>query len=286
MRYATFPPFGGDEREVVLLARSLERQGAVLLIMEAEQARLGAATRRAVDLLGAQVIGFRLPDAALDFPYAQKVFAAAEAESSCRDDLLVWMDPDTLVLQPPQALALPPGRRVGCCPVQLINISAAAGSPPDRFWQAVFTGCGTSEERVFPVTTTVDKLEVWAHFNAGLLVVKPLDGLLGGWRDDFERLFRAEVFQPFYRENQLYRIFIHQAVLVGSLLARLGRDEFHLLPTNYNVPIFLRPRFPGIETDPVTCRYDELAYFDQPGWVEAESRIAAKIQELIGDDLP
>jgi hypothetical protein len=289
MIFTCMPAFGGDECEALLLVNSLRQWGgrfcrATCLILEPEQSPLSAAARHVLTGLAANIILFRLPDAALDFPYAPKVFAAAEAEAYAGNEPLVWMDSDTLVLGQPDEFVLPPGKSIGCCPVQLKNISSPMNDPPDAFWQAIYTACDVSPERIFPVTSTVDRLEIRAQFNAGLLVVQPKAGLLHVWRDNFEMLFCADEFKPFYAENRLYQIFIHQAILSATLLACRSIDRFQLFSPRYNVPIFLRRGLPDLIPGPTTCRYDELSFFQNPTWssgeAETDSKIAAVLETI------
>jgi len=286
MIFACMPAYGGDEREVLLWAHSIRRWGgdfarSGLLILEPEPRPLPQDTRHRLLDLGAAILPFSLPETARNFPYAQKVFAAAQAEAHTGDDLLAWMDADSLVLNPPEEFRLPPGKAIACCPVQLKNISAPANEPPTPFWQAIYAGCATPPERIFPVTTTVDGLSIHAHFNAGLLLVCPRTGLLRLWEQNFVRLFQEAQFQPYYAESPLYRIFIHQAILSATLLACLPGDGFHLLSKRYNVPIFLRQRFPLDVPDPVTCRYDEFSFFQSLNWSAGESEADAKICQLL-----
>lgn len=290
MIFACMPAYGGDERETVLWAQSIRRWGGALarsplLVLEPEPGSLSPDTRSTLTGLAVTILPFHLPGAAVSFPYAQKVFAAAQAEAHtaawAEDDLLVWMDSDTLVLNKPDEFLLLPGKTVACCPVQLKNISSLAGSPASGFWQAVYAACATPPERVFPVTTTVDRLAIQAHFNAGLLVVRPQAGLLQRWAQNFDRIFQLEQFQPYYAESPLYRIFIHQAVLAATLLACLPANEFQLLSERYNVPVFLRQRFPIHVPDMVTCRYDEFSFFQNPDWTTGESETDAKVRLLL-----
>lgn len=295
MIFACMSAYDGDEQETVLWAQSIRRWGgalahAPLLVLEPEPGSLSPDIRGTLVGLAVTIVPFHLPEAAVNFPYAQKVFAAAQAEAHAAaahaaaraaDDVLVWMDSDTLVLNQPDEFRLPPGKTIACCPVQLKNISAPASGPASDFWQAVYAACATPPELIFPVTTTVDHLAVQAHFNAGLLVVRPRAGLLQSWAQNFARIFQMEQFQPYYVESPLYRIFIHQAVLAATLLTCLPADEFQLLSARYNVPIFLHQRFPIHVPDMVTCRYDEFSFFQNPDWTTGESECDAKVRGLL-----
>lgn len=275
MIFAFMPAYGGDERESVLLAQSIRAFGGCfsrspIWILVPEQTPLSETTLRSLDALTASVFPFTLPEPALVFPYAPKVFAAAQAESRAQGltDLLVWMDSDTLLLREPGEFILPTGKSFGGCPVQLKNISSLAAQPVDDFWQAIYAACLTPPEQIFLLTTTVDRVEVRAHFNAGLLVVRPEAGLLNAWKSNFACLFADEALEPFYRRNFLYHVFIHQAVLSATLLSRLEPDKIQLFPPTYNFAAFLRKRFEIQCKNPVTYRYDEFSFFGQPGWRE------------------
>lgn len=288
MIFACMPAYGGDERETILWAASIRRHcgdsSSTILILEPETSPLSETTCRALEQIArVTILPFKLPEDTRNFPYAQKVFAAAQAEAYAADDLLVWMDSDTLLLASPDEFLLPPGKTIGCCPVQLKNISSLASEPVDAFWQAIYTGCATPPERIFPVAATVDKTSIRAHFNAGLLVVRPQAGLLRAWKQNFERLYQAEQFQPFYAQKPLYRIFTHQAILSATLLACLPESEIHLFSPRYNVPIFLRNRFLITIPHPITCRYDEYAFFQDPAWSSGEAETDAEIRTLLDE---
>ena len=109
------------------------------------------------------------------------------------------------------------------------------------------------------------------HFNAGLLAIRPEFGLLLAWREVFARQCRRAAFEPFHQRDFRYRLFVHQAILTGTLLARLARDAIELLPVSYNYPLHLHAHFPPDRAasrlnDLITCRYDSWSFFQQPGW--------------------
>jgi len=111
--------------------------------------------------------------------------------------------------------------------------------------------------------TIVDEQQVRAYVNAGILVVRPERGLLRGWQANFERLHRLPEFEVFYRQSELYRIFMHQAVLAGSLLSSLGQEAIQQLPFEVNYPLHLHSRVakehqPSSLSQLITCRYEEF----------------------------
>ena len=114
--------------------------------------------------------------------------------------------------------------------------------------------------------TIVDEQLVRAYFNAGLLVVRPERGLLRTWQADFDNLYHLPEFEAFYQQDELYEIFMHQAVLAGSILSSLKPVEFQQLPFEMNYPLHLHTRVtasrrPISLNQLITCRYEDYAEF-------------------------
>lgn len=271
------PNRGRAAGEAALLVESLQEFGGrykrthVLGMVPAGEDYLSAETQAGLEDRGVRLIPFEVDEQALKFPLGAKVFAAAAAEGEVvgKADVLVWMDPDTLILQEPAALALENDKRLGYRPVHHRLIGSRWEAPLDDFWALVYKHCGVPEARPFPMTTHLGDDEIRPYFNAGILVVRPEDGLLTGWREDFSRLFQQEAFAAFYEQDPLYAVFMHQAVLGGVLLNRLDPDAMNLLPETFNYPLHLHHEVPAERrperlNDLVTCRYDALP--EDPDW--------------------
>jgi hypothetical protein len=268
---------GRPAREALLLARSLRAFGGAeascplwVLVLDGAE-RLAGPERRALLEAGVRLAGFELPDEAAGFPFAAKVHAAAAAEALAGSEVewLAWLDADALVLGDLGPLRPGPAHTLGCRPVDHTLIGSLWDEPPDPFWTAIYAACGVPEDRLFPMTASVDGRRLRPYFNAGLLVVRPARGLLQAWPDAFARLFRQAEFAPFYTQDALYRLFFHQAVLAGVILARLDSQAIALLPREVNYPLHMHAQTPPAQRAPtlsdlVTARYDTL--FDDPGW--------------------
>jgi len=271
--FAFMQAYGGDERESLLLARSLRTFGGELanyplwMMVPQTLAHLGETTLQALSGLDVQLHRFEVPEEALKFPFGGKVYAAAAAESlaSNEADILVWMDSDTVFAGEPAGLVLKENVDLGYRPVMLRNVSSLYDEPLNVFWSFIFERCDTPANNLFPMLTTVDGVRVRPHFNAGILSVRPQAGLLQTWRNNFECLYFQPELAPFYQENILYRIFVHQAILAGTLLAKLKKDEMQDLGARFNYPVFLEGAS-ELARDVVTLRYDEFKFFQQPGW--------------------
>jgi hypothetical protein len=277
--FATLPAAGAPDLEPLLLARSLRAFGGLLadsplwVLIPNGQPGLSPASRQELEGLGARLLDFELPDEAVRFPFAANVYAAAAAEKEAGGQAgqLAWLDSDTLILGDPSPLLLGNGRRLSCCPVHISNIGAPWNQATDDFWLQVYGDCGVAPERVFPVNSVVEERPLAAYFNAGLLCVHPAEGLLGAWKENFERLYRTPAFEDFYWMLKRYKTFVYQAILAGTVLAALHPDDFQLLSGQFNFPLLLVERMaperrPARLNDLLTCRYDQLAELRKPAW--------------------
>jgi hypothetical protein len=225
------------------------------------------------DRLRVRTIAFEIDSGWRTIPFAGKVAASAEAERRAteRGRLLVWLDPDTIFFQEPGSLLLQAGKALGCRPVDHKLIGSAVNQPPDAFWQDVYQVCGVPQTRLFTMTTSADAIRIRPYINAGCLVVRPEIGLLQAWRRRFSQALASGLFEPYFQQNILYRIFLHQAILTGAVLSILREDQIQLLPHLVNYPMHMHDRYPADRrparmNDLISGRYD--TFFDEPGWAD------------------
>jgi hypothetical protein len=291
-----------SEKEILRLARSIRTFGGefcfnpIWLLSRRTSEELSTSTQYEINSLGARLVPFEVNRPIQDFPFGSYVTAAGIAESLAQGQasFLTMMASDTLVLQPPYDFLLPVGKSLGACPVHLKLLGSGSLEPLDDFWQLIYNGCKVDMQQVFEMQTVVDEQSVRAYLNAGLLVVRPERGLLRTWQSNFESLYQQPEFESFYQLNDLYPIFMHQAVLAGSLLASIKPDEFLELPFEVNYPLHLHSQVrqnkrPGDLTDLVTCRYEDFnKVFTDPKldeqiqiettlrkWIDAELQLSA-----------
>lgn len=260
---------GTNTREAALLTKNLVRfsghfNECLHWVFELPAAQPGAEVLPS----NANFIRFvpSIPSEACEFPFANKVFIAAEAEQLAAESLapqLVWMDTDTLVMKEPQALILKEGVKIAIPPVHLQNVSSRMDQASDGFWQLIYSHCRVSKNHIFQMSTVVDKVQIRPHFNAGLISVNPQMGILRRWRDNFAGLYQDARMQEFYEQDKRYKLYLHQAVLAATILNLCKRDEIKLLPNEYNFPLHLMDRMdeqskPAFLNDLVTARYDDL----------------------------
>ena len=176
-------------------------------------------------------------------------------------ELLVWMDSNTLLLQEPKGLILPPEISLGYRPVHHLLLGSRYDQEPDPFWTQIYESCHVPLERIFPMKPVVEDLQMRPYINAGFLVVRPEKRLLRRWYNAFLSLYQEPVFQIFQRQDERYIIFMHQAVLAGIMLTQLEREEMCELPWTYNYPGHLYEqdntgRRPSRLDDLVTIRHE------------------------------
>jgi hypothetical protein len=277
----------GEDAEVQasLLAGSIRAFGGrmanspIWALVPGPTSELSEHTRKDLAALQVQVVSFGIEPEGRRFPFAPKVYGAAAAESIVRGqvDLLAWMDSDSIVVQEPAGLLLEAGHDLGYRPVDHTLIGSLGDEPIDGFWSLIYHLCGVKPDCLYGITTAVDGVRIRPYFNAGLLVVRPERGLLRSWRDTLRQLMAESVFDRFYEEAILYRCFLHQAALAGTILTLLDRSQMRQLPPEYAYPLHMHAMYPADSrpaslSDVATCRYD--TFFNDTGW-----RNAAQIRE-------
>jgi hypothetical protein len=275
IRFASLaiPPFW--EQEALLLVECLRKFGGALstspfTVLALEDRPLPADSKvrfldHTVDLAK-----FTMDQNARMFPLALVPFGAAAAEQHAQDaELLVWLLPDTLILNPPLDFQIDQTKKLAYRPVHHQNIGSAFSQPLDAFWQKIYQHCEVPQEPIFPMETCYREL-VRPYFNAGILVTRPEDGFFQTWREVFQRTYGHADFTPFFQE-QKYAVFMHQAILSGIILNHYVPGQLAILPESYNYPLHLHPSYPpkgkaAALQDLTTARYENLKQL--PGFIK------------------
>jgi hypothetical protein len=274
--YTTLAIPGKSELDTLLLAKSIRRFGGDLaakpiwVLIPAELGPLSKLTQEKLAQLQAQIITFPTNPEILKFPFAAKIEAGAfvEARAQGLSERVVFMDRDTIALQEPGEFLIAADQALGYRPVHHKLIGSAWDAPLDDFWQRIYEVCEVPMGNVFPMTTHAGE-QIRPYFNAGMFITQPKRGLLTQWRETFLKWYRQTPFQVYYEKDQLYAIFIHQAIFSGVLLHNLQPEEMHELSPKINYPLHLhadipREQRPATIDELVTVRYENI--FDQPGW--------------------
>ncbi len=262
--------------QALVLAESVRRFAGALsgapiwALLPQPAGELGAEVVAGLDALDVRLIPFDLAPEAFRFPFVDKSLACAvaEAEATGQSELLVCMDTPSLVVDEPGALLLPDDKVLGYRPVDHRLIGPSYGEPLGPFWSLIYDRCGVPKAHLFAMTGSVDGSVMYPYFNAGMLVVRPERGLLRAWGEQFLRLYRRPEFLAFY-QDRLYAIFVHQAILAGTIMSLLEPSLLHELPYRVNYPLHMQRDYPADRrvaclNDLVTFRYE--AFFQQPDW--------------------
>lgn len=282
MKDLVFATMGGTTRaarDAMLWARSIRAFGGryanapIWILVPEHIERLPASMRVELDQMKVRLLAFEASKSELDFPFAGKTIAAGFAEHLAEDraSLLIWMDRDSLIIQEPAPLSLPGSKVFGYRPVDHTLIGSLASQPADSFWSLIYTYCGVDPQQVGSMVTSVDEKTIRPYFNAGMVVVRPQRKLLQTWAANFRDFYTLPAFTPFYKQDFLFRLFIHQAILAGTILAQTDDKERHELSHLVNYPLHMHASYPSLRqparlNDVFTFRYDTLA--DEPHWEE------------------
>jgi len=281
MENIVFATFAQDESELeqaLVLARSLRSFGGDMkdtpfwLYLPAESSELAGKIGDRSPPLNIEVRTSATPEAAMDYYYSGKTFAAGNAEGAATGNfkVLAWLDADNVIVREPKDFLIKGGVCFGWRPVMLKLIGSAYNQPPDEFWSRLYAKLSVKPEAIFPVTTPVDSAQIRAYFNAGILIVRPDRGMLRKWPVFYEKLYSDPFYQEECKKDVKKRIFLHQTALAGAVLNMLNRDEMVCFDERYNYPVFFFEKYPTYKQpksldDAVTIRHDGLMYRDK-GW--------------------
>lgn len=268
---------GKAENEAVILASSIRKfagkfaNSHIWVFVPNSEESISQETKDKLKNLYVRIYSYKIDKKIMKFPYANKVFAAAGAELMAENkaDYLVWLDSDSIMIREPEDMILPQRINFGCRPVDHTLIGSPFDDPTDDFWKLIYDHCNVPERKIYPMTSTVDETKIRPYFNAGLAVVRPKNGLLQRWRDNFKNLYKKKCFRKIFKKEPVYETFMHQAVLTGTVLAMLEQKEITELSNLITYPIHMQANYPEdrrvkFMNDLVSCRYDVL--FNDDDW--------------------
>jgi hypothetical protein len=227
---------GHLEAQTILLCRSIRRFGGGFrdAAIHTFEPRIGhaiaPATRRVLEELGVVHHVDVLNRSFVDQPVVNKVFACARAEESLDEEVLVFLDSDTVVIGEPDALDLPSGIDVALRPAYSAGLnSSGPGHPMDAYWRGVYEFFGIDNARY--VETELGTI-TRAYYSAGLIAARREAGFFGRWRSIFLELVCID---------RLPESGISRADEIALAVAALeAKDRVRSLDGGYNYLIFRR----------------------------------------------
>lgn len=245
---------GELEKKTLLLCRSIRRFGgrhadaAIYTFQPRAGTTVSRRTAAQLAELGVEHITERLNVRYGHYAIGNKIFASARAEELAGEDVLVFLDSDTVIVNEPRALELADGIDAAVRPVDMHRSPAEPDDDADPFWQTRFRRVSSSgpgdpmddywlrlydllgiEARPF-VITTCSHQRIRAYFNSGLVAVRRTAGLFAQWRDDFVRLTEA---RHIPRNGPLHYM---DQVSLAATLTRVW-DRVAIPDGRYNYPL-------------------------------------------------
>ena len=222
--------------------------------------------------LNVEIIQFDTDSLDFRFPFLGHAYAAslAEKDADKRGQNIAWLAPNSIILKEPTEMNLD-DKYLGYRPVHHKLIGSEYNRPKDEFWSTVYDFCRITDDDVFPMITHVDAERIRPYFNAGFLIVNPKRQILQQWYDQYSRAYMNEQFAKFYEIDDIYKIFIHQAILSGVIQKLVKKEEMVELNTRYNYPLHLftediTPQKPKQIDDCITIRHE--GFYNSSNWEE------------------
>jgi hypothetical protein len=242
----TFPDRTSEINSLLLVesirafAGSLSTSRIMMFVPESKR-QLSQEFENKLSTLEVELIPFNLDLEILRFPFTTHAFASAKAESmiSGKNQILAWLANNTIVQKEPKEFLFPESIGLGYRPVHHTLLGLRYDEPLNPFWNLIYEICQVQKENVFPMKPHVEDFLIKPYFNAGILITRTEKHLFEKWRDIFLDAYTQDAFKEFYREDNRYAIFIHQAILSGVILSTYHKDELLELPSVYNYPIHL-----------------------------------------------
>ena len=196
------------------------------------------------------------------YPRANKIFACAKAEERLKEDILVFLDSDTVIVKEPDAFGLSENILAAVRPVDNKNEgSTGSDDSNDEYWKKMYLICGVKESSF--VETVVGRERIRSFWNSGLVVVRRSEGLFRLWQDNFLKIMRS---------NHLPggRIAFVEQLSLSPTLAKVS-DKIKILDYRYNYPLpkrslLIQPYCDAEIDDLVHIHYHR--WFNKPGFLE------------------
>jgi len=243
---------GSLEEKALLLCRSIRRFGGkfggapIYTFQPRAGTTITAKTAAQLDALGVRHIDEVLNRDFAHYAIANKIFASARAEELATEDVVVFLDSDSLITSEPNELALADGVDAAVRPVDIHRTAAEPDADDDPFWRTRHrrvssSGPGDRNDaywlRMYEllgstnapfVETTCSRQRIRAYFNSGLISVRRSARIFVQWRDDFLQLIAAN-----HVPRELH--YMDQLSLAATLTRIWPRVE--ILDGRYNYPL-------------------------------------------------
>jgi len=247
----------------LILVRSVEEQWRAGLLIESLRAFGGrlssypvwvflrdpasaSCTRLGIEDEDVHSIPLVIEDEFRHYFFADKVHACAQAEEMAAQEgvrSLVWLSPNSLIVNPPVLFDLAPSFDAALRPVHIKNVGLLAGEPLDDFWKETYETVGISDTPL-TVESFVDSHRLRPYYNTHLFSMNPSKGVLRTWLECFKTMVSNPGFQSGACRDEEHRIFLHQAILSALVTRLLDWERIRILPPEYSYPLHFHQQIP------------------------------------------
>jgi len=186
-------------------------------------------TLKALEKLNVTPILKNLNKKYLEYPVANKILAAADAEANVKSDFLVFLDSDMVMVNEPTELLMKCGNQVALVPAwDKCASSTGPDDPNDAYWMELYSFLNVKEE-IFINPSVHAPRPIRAYWNSGMISARCESGVFTKWLENFEKCWARKLFP---------RLAYHmdEATLAGTLLSQFPR-QIQELPRSYNFPM-------------------------------------------------
>lgn len=207
-----------------------------------------------------------------EYGYGNKVHACDWAARNLGEDVLVFVDTDTVLVGEPNDLTLDDGIDLAVRPV----VSKGEGSTGpddlnDPYWTRSHELCGVPAGRF--VETVRDRQRIRGYYNAGLVAMRRDSGISERWLDFLRRFFATD-----HRLGAKFNNLDQHAL---AMVAAGSDDRTLVLDARHNYPIPQRARLP----EPDRSRpMSELVQLHYHRWFHARDFLTAVSPKFDLDD--
>lgn len=179
----------------------------------------------------------------LSFFYSFKPRAGLAAEQDIRTGTVIWLDRHSLVTGCCADLLLNDREQFAYRPVNIRNIGSLYDEPVSGFWKDAYEIAGISQDRLFPVYSSVDRQEINPYFYACIFAFRAELGIMAAWNRIFDEL-RLHPRMTAYLSDDEISTYLHQAALCLAVLSTVPRGRMRELPYYYGYPVHLHSDIP------------------------------------------
>jgi hypothetical protein len=207
--------------------------------------RPGIASQHRANDEGVHFVQLEVEAELQNYWFGEKVAVCSEAEAMLDGNVqsLIWMNPESIIVNPPNHFHLGSSCDAAFRPVHIQNVGIRIDEEMDPFWSEIYR---IVELRDIPynVESFVDAQTLLPYFNTHLFSINPSLSVLRTWLDTFRRMVADRVFQAEACADIRHQIFLHQAILSTLLIKLLDWERIEFLPPEYSYPLHLHHEIP------------------------------------------